>query len=97
MKRKHILPQSDRKDSWLTEGRNVFHILCRKEEILKKDEMTGQTIEESLRNKFREESVQFQKQMKTTPLMEMEVEEEYYMDKNLREMLQFNSVQKNMK
>ena len=54
--------------------------------------MTGQTIEESLRNKFREESVQFKEQMKTTPLMEKEVEEEYYMDENLKNMLQFSGV-----
>ena len=92
MKRKYTLPKSGRKESWSTEGRNAFHILCRKIEILRKDEMTGRTIEESLRNKFREESVQFKEQMKTTPLMEKEVEEEYYMDENLKNMLQFSGV-----
>ena len=92
MKRKYTLCHSGRKDSWSTEGRNVFHILCRKIEILRKDEMTGQAIEESLRNKFREESVQFKEQMKTTPLMEMEIEEEYYMDENIKNMLQFSTI-----
>ena len=92
MKRKYTLLQSGRKDSWLTEGRNAFHILCRTIEILRKDEMTGQVFEESLRNRFREESVQFQKQIKTTPLKETKVEEEYYMDENLKNMLQFSSV-----
>ena len=49
-------------------------------------------IEEAVKNIFREKSIQFRKQMKTTPLMETEAEEEYYMDKNLRDMLQCSSV-----
>ena len=30
--------------------------------------------------------------MKTTPLMKIEVKEEYYMDENLKDMLQYNSI-----
>ena len=57
-------------------------------EIIRRKE---QGIKETVKNTFREESVQFQKHMKTTPLMETEVEEEYYMDENLREMLRCSS------
>ena len=51
-----------------------------------------QGIEETVKNRFREKSVQFRKQMKAMPLMETEVEEEYYMDKNLKETLRCSSV-----
>ena len=37
-----------------------------------------QGIEETVKNRFREKSVQFRKQIKTTPLMETEAEEKYY-------------------
>ena len=50
--------------------------------------MTGQAIEETSRNKFRVESAQFQKQMKTTLLMETEIEDDHYIDENLKDILQ---------
>ena len=86
MKRRYVIPNSGRKHSWSKEGMNDFKILCTNIEQMRKDETTGKQLEEKLRDKFRESSIENGKKHCTMENDDMN-DESFYISDDLKAML----------
>ena len=79
-------PNSGRKHSWSKEGMYAFNNLCKNIEQMRKDETTGKQLEEKLRDKFRESSIENGKKTCTMENDDMN-DESFYISDDLKAML----------